>query len=190
MTDEALFARYKEGDQAAFDTLLQKYQAPLFSMILKSVRNRAEAEDIFQEVFFKIVEKRDLFRADISFKAWMYTIARNTCIDAARKHKRTPIIDSMFTFDDNDKPLEINLKDKGLSPQDSASFAETDKFLDEILSALPPEQKETFYLRVKGELTFEEIGEVMQCSVNTTKSRMRYALEHLREIFRKRGYLK
>lgn len=187
-TDEVLFSRFQRGDQRAFDLLLKRYQVPIFSLILKSVRNRAQAEDIFQDVFFKVIEKRDQFRETVSFRAWLYTICRNTCIDTARKHKRTPYVESIFK--NEERPLEINIVGHEESPDTAASGAELDSFLSEAMEVLPPEQQETFYLKVKGELTFEEIGETMKCSVNTAKSRMRYALERLREIFKKRGYLK
>lgn len=188
LTDEMLFARFKRGDQEAFDVLLKRYQAPIFSLVLKSTRNRAEAEDLFQEVFFKVVERRDQFRESVSFKAWLYTVSRNTCIDAARKQKRRPATSSIFV--DEEKPLEIRLASKNENPLDAAAGLELNTFLNEAVQVLPPEQRETFYLKVTGELTFEEIGEAMNCSVNTAKSRMRYALERLREVFKKRGYLK
>lgn len=187
-TDETLFGRFKEGDQAAFDLLLKRYQGPIFSLILKSVRNHQAAEEIFQDVFFKVIEKRDSFRTDVSFRAWLFTVCRNTCIDTARKNKRAPGIDSIFA--DEEKPLEIRLGSPNPGPLEGAAGSQLDSFLEEALRELPPEQRETFYLKVKGEMTFEEIGEVMKCSVNTAKSRMRYAAEQLREIFKKRGYLR
>jgi len=186
--DEILFSRFKRGDQQAFDLLIKRYQGPIFALIIKSVRNHAQAEDLFQDVFFKVIEKRDQFRENVSFRAWLYTITRNTCIDRARKFKRTPPIDSIFK--NEERPLEVNIAGHEEAPDTAASGAELDTFLSEAMEVLPAEQRETFYLKVKGELTFEEIGETMKCSVNTAKSRMRYALERLREIFKKRGYLK
>lgn len=188
MTDETLFNRFKGGDQRAFEVLLARYQGRLFSMIYKSVNNRAAAEDMFQDVFFKIIERRDQFRDAVSFKAWAYTICRNTCIDGSRKRKRTPKEDSIFV--DEEKPLEIRLESRGISQYDATSGAEHEKFVADALKGVPGEQRETFYYKVRGELTFEEIGAVMQCSVNTAKSRMRYVLGHLREVLTKRGYLK
>ncbi|MBI2339729.1 MAG: sigma-70 family RNA polymerase sigma factor [Deltaproteobacteria bacterium] len=186
--DEALFARFKGGDHSAFDLLLKRYQAPIFSLILKSVGNRQSAEELFQDVFFKIIEKRDSFRTDVSFRAWLFTVCRNTCIDTARKNKRAPGIDSIFV--DEEKPLEIRQAGNNPGPLEGAAGAQLDSFLEEALRELPPQQRETFYLKVKGEMTFEEIGAVMKCSVNTAKSRLRYAAETLRGIFGKRGYLK
>lgn len=188
LSDEILFSKFKAGDHASFDILLARYASPLFSLILKSVRNRPQADDIFQDVFFKVIEKKDLFRQATSFKAWVFTICRNTCIDAARKHKRGPKIDSLFQ--EEGISLEEVLPAGRPSAVDKMEESEENKMLDHLLEVLPPEQRETFYLKVKGELTFEEIGEVMNCSVNTAKSRMRYALEQLRATLKKRGMLK
>lgn len=188
VADEALFARFKKGDHKAFDLLLKRYQGPIFSLILKSVKNRQNAEELFQDVFFKVIEKRDSFRTDVSFRAWLFTVCRNACIDTARKNRRAPGIDSIFV--DEEKPLEIRQAGGNPGPLEGAAGSQLDSFLGEALREVPAEQRETFYLKVKGEMTFEEIGEVMKCSVNTAKSRMRYATETLREIFKKRGYLK
>lgn len=187
LTDEVLFSRFQaQNDKQAFEVLLGRYKGPLFSFILKSVKNRELAEELFQDVFFKIIEKRDNFRESVSFRAWAYTVCRNTCIDSVRKDRRTPLHES-FGFDAEDvnflPPVE-----SGTQHQKSVEN-ELNSFLEKSLKEIPKEQAETFYLKVCSELTFEEIGESMNCSVNTAKSRMRYALDSLREIFGKRGYL-
>lgn len=184
-SDEVLFARFKKGDQQAFESLVQKYKGLVFSFILKSVRVRERAEEIFQDVFFKVIERREQFQPTVSFKAWMMTICRNTCIDSARAQKRRPQPDSLFH--DDEKPGELNVPDDKLNPEEEFRHMELYSALDKILLELPEEQRETFYLKVKNELTFEEIGMVMNCSTNTVKSRMRYATEQLRELFKKRG---
>lgn len=188
LADETLFKRYQEGDQACFATLMRRYQGPMYGMILKSVRNSSSADELFQDVFFKVIERRDQFREAVSFKAWLYTICRNTLIDQARKNKRRPSPHSIFM--DEEKPLEININNQEVPQDHLVSGAQLDRLVEEAFTSIPEAQRETFYLKVKGGMTFEEIGEVMDCSVNTAKSRMRYALSHLRTIFRKRGYLK
>lgn len=188
LTDETLFARYQGGDELAFGEIVQRYQGPIYGMIMKSVYNAATADEVFQDVFAKVIKKRDKFVEAVSFKAWLFTICRNTLIDRARKKNRRPTEQSIFI--DEEKPLEINLESKELSQDSASSGAQLAELVEEALKSVPAEQKETFYLKTKGEMTFEEIGEAMNCSVNTAKSRMRYVLQHLREVFRKRGYLK
>ncbi len=146
------------------------------------VKSQAHAEDIFQETFFKVVERREQFRSDVSFKAWLFTIARTTTIDALRKKKRTP--------EDLDDEGQIEGISVETNAHENVVEGELGSLLTEALKKLPPEQRETFVLRVKSELTFEEIGEVMVCSTNTVKSRMRYAMDTLGDYFRKKGLLK
>lgn len=182
LTDEILFSRYKAGDTVSFNTLLAKHKNQVFAFIFKMVKSQAQAEDIFQETFFKVVERREQFRSDVSFKAWLFTIARNTTIDALRKKKRT--------LEDLDDEGQMEGISSDANAHDNAVEGELSSFLTEALKKLPPEQRETFVLRVKAELTFEEIGEVMVCSTNTVKSRMRYAMDTLGDYFRKKGILK
>ncbi len=188
LKDEVLFDLYRKGDTQAFDILLKRHKASLFGMIMRSVRNTEKAEDIFQEVFFKIVEKRDQFRDAVSFKAWIFTICRTTCIDAARKVARTPRHESIHG-DDESPGHENRLKAKEPNALDVVSDLSSQGFYEKILEELPSEQKETFEFKVYDDLTFEEIGTLMNCSPNTAKSRMRYALDYLRDVFNKRGLL-
>ncbi|MBX7148516.1 sigma-70 family RNA polymerase sigma factor [bacterium] len=191
LTDETLFNRYKmSGDMNAFNTILRRYQSPLFSFLVSRTKNKSEADDIFQEVFIKVVDKRHLFTTDVSFKAWLYTIARNTFIDAYRKKTRHKGLVPLDEKPDDGRALSESLGDNDFGLDEKVSGSNLDEILTHILQELPEEQRETFVLRVKSEMTFEEIGEAMDCSVNTVKSRMRYALEELRKIFNKRGILK
>ncbi len=187
LTDEILFARFKNGDHPAFDALLARHQGLVFSFILKSVHDRPRAEDLFQEVFAKVIEKRDQFQPTVSFKAWLMTVCRNTVIDSVRYHKRRPQGDSLYEHED--RPLELKVAVDAPLPDQQVGDSEMNSLLNAVLNELPAEQKETFYLKVYEDLTFEEIGEVMKCSTNTAKSRMRYALETLRGILRKRKIL-
>lgn len=187
LTDELLFARFKNGDHPAFDALLARHQRLVFSFILRSVRDRARAEDLFQEVFAKVIEKRQQFQPTVSFKAWLMTVCRNTVIDSVRYHKRRPQGTSLY--ENEERPLELKIAVDAPLPDQQVGDAQMNSVLNSVLDELPAEQKETFYLKVYEDLTFEEIGGVMKCSTNTAKSRMRYALETLRDIFKKRKIL-
>lgn len=185
--DEILFARFKKGDQEAFNEILMRYQAPIMTYIVKSTGNKEKAEEVFQDVFFKVVDRREQFKTKVSFKAWLYTIARTTCIDAARKRQRTPYMSSIYR--DDEEQRDEKLESQEPSAQDLTHELQIDGQLKEALDEIAPEQKETFVLKVMHEMTFEEIAVTMKCSVNTAKSRMRYALEKLRTILKKRNFL-
>ncbi len=179
-SDEDLFEKFRRGSSHDFDTLLSRYQQPILGYILRHFSDRSVADDVFQDVFFKVIEKRDRFQTGTSFKAWVYTVCRNTCIDEARRRSRMRETASI--------PLEETSSAANDCPLQAAESNATRDFLHQALKDLPEEQKETFSLRVLEELTFEEISSIMKCSLNTTKSRMRYAVQTLREIFTKRGY--
>lgn len=185
ITDEILFSRFKRGDQIAFRELMERYKGPLYSLIYQSTKQSTLTEELFQDTFYKVVHKRDYFDPNTSFKAWVYKICRNTCIDAARKRNKSPKHESLFEVDVEN----IKTKEEPKNPLEMTSTVEMLGFLDEAVDHLPPDQKETFYYKVRGEMTFDEVAETMGCSINTVKSRMRYALEKIRDYFNKQGYL-
>lgn len=183
LTDEVLFNRYAGGDMAAFDVLLRRHKGLIYSLILRYVKSATIADEIFQEVFLKICKYKDQFRESISFKSWMVTICRNTCIDHLRHVKRSLETESLDA-DVRGGNHSLNERVASADPIASDYLAirlETEE-MGGYLEKLPLEQKEAFYLKVVMDMTFEEIGAVKKCSVNTVKSRYRYALETLRGL--------
>jgi len=85
LPDEQLLARFNGGDPAAFEVLLQRYRRPLYNFILRSVRERDRAEDLLQDVFLRVLQRSSEFKGEAKFSTWLYTIARNLCIDTSRK---------------------------------------------------------------------------------------------------------
>lgn len=191
LTDEVLFNRYCGGDAPAFDELLRRNKSLIYSLILRYTHSHSIADEIFQEVFLKVFRNKDLFREAVSFKAWLVTICKNTCIDYTRRQGRTLKTQSLDDAGSGDNhALAERVASDQLTPEESLNLSFEDKELKEILQRLPEEQRETFYLKVIMELTFEEIGESMQCSTNTAKSRFRYALETLRGLVRRKRLLR
>lgn len=190
LTEELLFKRYCEGDIKAFDALLERLQGLAYSMILRYVKNQSLADEIFQEVFFKVCKNKDQFREAVSFKSWLVTICRNTCIDYTRKQSREFKTTSMDAgMEDEGRSLSEQIAADVPSPLDEVSCKVEDKELSELLDKLPPEQRDTFYQKVVMEMTFEEIGAAMGCSTNTAKSRYRYALAVLRGLVKRKRLL-
>lgn len=191
LSEELLFKRYCQGDIAAFDALLKRLQGLVYAMILRYHKDDALADEIFQEVFLKVCRYKDQFREAISFKSWLVTICRNTCIDYSRRFKRSGVtvpLDS--ASDSNDRSLAEILPGDGLSPLEELSHKLEDEDLKKLLDELPTEQRETFYMKITMDLTFEEIGGAMKCSTNTAKSRYRYALVTLRGLVRRQRFMR
>lgn len=189
LTEEMLFNRYIGGDVKAFDELLKRTKGLIFSLIMGYVHSRPIAEEIFQEIYLKVCKKKDLFRESVSFKAWLVTICRNTCIDHTRRQKRTLKTVAMDVHEDEHRSLAERIPSEQVRPDEQLMVEWEDQELKGLLEKLPEEQHATFYSKVIMELTFEEIGKAMGCSANTAKSRYRYALETLRGLVKRKRLL-
>lgn len=183
MSDEALLAAYAAGEADAFATLLSRYRRPLFNFVLRTVRNPVVAEDLTQDVFIRIIRRASDFKGSSKFTTWMYTIARNICIDHGRRmsHRRHRSLDATAPGAEGGAPLV----ERVASGQPGVDRAAASKGLrTEIaaaVDALPDDQREVFLLRQVQGMRFREIAEVIGVPENTVKSRMRYALERLTE---------
>ena len=182
LSNEILFNRYQGGQAEAFDILIERHQRLVYSLILRYISNRAEADEVFQDVFLKICKKKDQFREAVSFKSWMMTIARNTCIDRLRKNKKHQKDQSFDEDPEHNHGLSETLAADQTSPLDHVTHQMEDQNLKGLLDELPEEQRTTFYSKIVMDMTFEEIAAAMGVSVNTAKSRHRYALKALRKL--------
>lgn len=179
--------RYQRGDRGAFAELLRRHKTPLYNFVLRHLRSASAAEDITQETFLRVVQRAAEFKHEARFTTWLYTIARNQCIDHGRKMKlrRHPSLDAPATpgsGDDGSRPMLEVLAD-GRPDGNVGRAAEWSAMRRSIVTAveaLPDEQREVFLLREVANLPFKEIAEVTGIAENTVKSRMRYALERLR----------
>ena len=183
MSDEDLMLSYADGNVGAFEVLVSRHEKPLFHFILRSCGNRDRAEEILQEVFLRVIKYSDNYKPTAKFTTWVYTIARNLCIDKARKRSRATEIslDQSRGSDPDGQTLGERLPDGGAS----AAPVEYDRieFREKLMSALdelPDEQREVFMLREFSGLKYREIAEAVGVKVPTVKSRMRYALQTLR----------
>lgn len=175
--------RYRDGDARAFEVLMTRHRKPIYAFILRSVRDPAQAEDLLQETFLRLIKGADAYERQAKFTTWLYTIARNLCVDAARrgKHRNAASLDAPVAGSDRATPL-VELVSDGKAGADRAAMdRELARRIQEAVAALPEEQREIFLLREVADLQFNEIAAVVGCSENTVKSRMRYALEKLRE---------
>lgn len=182
MTDEQLMLAFQRGDAASFEVLVRRHRQPVFAFILRSTVNAARAEDLLQETWLKVLRGARDYQPKARFKTWLYTLARNLCVDSARKesHRRTETLDAPARGGDDGRSLGETVPDAGAQPERGAFNRGVRPLLEQALASLPTEQREVFVLREFSGVTFKEIAEVTGVPENTVKSRMRYALESLR----------
>ena len=178
-SDEELLRAYRDGDSAAFKTLFGRYRGPLFNFLLRRVRDRGRAEELYQDSWTKVIERSAEFRGDSKFSTWLYTIARNACIDHQRKMKFRGHASLDETQRGANQPMVERVANPGLAPDQLASGQVLRERIRIAVEELPEEQREVFLLRQLQGLGFKEVAEVVGVPVNTVKSRMRYALERL-----------
>jgi RNA polymerase sigma-70 factor (ECF subfamily) len=181
-TDEALMTRFQRGDRGAFTLLVQRHQSPLYNFALRQLRSTTAAEDVVQETFVRVAQSASDFKQAARFTSWLYTIARNLCIDSLRKMalRRHASLDEPGRETDGAGPtlgertadLRSNVERTALSTQIG------EQVLQAVLD-LPDDQREVFLLREVSSLPFKEIAEIVGAQENTVKSRMRYALLRL-----------
>ncbi|NUN13673.1 MAG: RNA polymerase sigma factor [Myxococcales bacterium] len=178
--DEVLMERYCGGDARAFDRLLKRHGGPIYNFILRHVHNPTLAEDLTQETFMRVIRGAGDYERRAKFTTWLYTIARNQCIDALRraKHRRHPSLDQPLDSAES-RTLGDTVKSDLPDSERGVVDSEFSVVLERALARLPEEQREVFLMRQYQNLQFQEIAEITGVSPNTVKSRMRYALESL-----------
>ena len=189
--DARLMAQFKRGDAKAFEVLLRRYRKPMYNFCLRMLGHPSAAEDATQEVFLKVVRSASRWEQQAKVSTWMYTIARNHCIDAHRKasYRKTTSLDQTLKEDaDTGLTLGDRVSDETtLEPDRGAESIRLRQLLADAIARLSAEQREVFVMREYAGMPFKEIAEIVGISENTVKSRMRYALEHLREELGRRG---
>jgi RNA polymerase sigma-70 factor (ECF subfamily) len=173
-SDEKLMLRFQAGDASAFEVLVRRHRTPVFSFLLRLTGDRARAEDLCQEAFLKAVRAAADWAPRARFQTWLYAIARNQAVDEARRQ-------AFRRADPLDGAPAAAMASDGPSPDRSAESSLLRPKLEAALAALPEEQREVFLLREYAGLRFHEIASVTGVPENTVKSRMRYALEGLRQ---------
>jgi RNA polymerase sigma-70 factor (ECF subfamily) len=189
--DARLMGLFKKGEAKAFEQLLARHKKPVFNFCLRMLADRSAAEDALQEVFLKVVKSAKSWERQAKFTTWLYTIARNHCIDALRKasYRKTASLDQTLNGSEDDgATLGDRVRDEeGISPDRGAESERLRPKLEKALASLPEEQREVFVMREYAGMPFKDIASVVGGPENTVKSRMRYALEHLRTHLKKQG---
>jgi len=176
LSDSALMMRYRDGDATAFETLYGRHRGPLFRYLLRQIGNQQYAEDVFQEVWSRIIRNRQNYRPTAKFTTYMYHIARNCSVDHFRRRGNQQKLAT-----EQDEVVQAATATTG-DPVAAAEASDARAALTAALNELPAEQREVFLLREEGGLTLDEIGSVVGSGRETVKSRLRYALGKLRKL--------
>lgn len=180
-SDLELLGRFHTGDHSAFATLVMRYQRPVYNFVLRSLGERQVAEDLTQEVFLRVVQGSGGFQSQAKFSTWLFTIARNLCVDHSRrmKHRKHASLDAPSRDSEPAVKLVDRLPHQQPGTDRSAASPRIRERVKAALEHLPHEQREVFLLRQVDDLPFAEIAAICGIPENTVKSRMRYALERL-----------
>ena len=179
LNDQQLIARYLKGDERSFEELLGRHRQKIYTSIYLFVKEQSLAEDIFQEVFIKIIDtlRKGKYNHEGKFLQWAMRIAYNMCVDYFRRNKRRPQVSPTETFDIFDV---LPMADD--NAEQSIIRSQTHEKVRQLVDMLPPEQREVVILRHYADMSFKEIAKLTRVSINTALGRMRYALINIRKM--------
>jgi RNA polymerase sigma factor (sigma-70 family) len=179
LSDHELINSFNAGNVNAFETLVLRHKDKLYTSIFFLVKDKYLAEDIFQDVFIRIIDtiKSGRYTEEGKFLPWAMRIAHNLCVDYFRKVKRTPTIKNS---DDQDIFEVLNFTED--SAEDKMIKKQSHNRVKDMLDQLPEDQREVIILRHYADMSFKEIADITHCSINTALGRMRYGLINLRKM--------
>jgi RNA polymerase sigma-70 factor, ECF subfamily len=180
--DAALMLRVKRGDRRAFEELVDKYKRPVTNAIYRTVGDATEAEDLAQNVFVQVYKSAHRYRASAKFSTWLFTIARNLCLNEIRRRSRhrAESLDAPHP-EQGDRPGHQFEDAKGFSPPDALLHEELEQKIQQALSELPDNQRIAILLCRQDELSYEDIARVLGCSLSATKSLIHRGRETLKQ---------
>ncbi len=180
-TDESLVEMFANGDNQAFDILLDRHKDRVYNYILLIVRNREMAEDIFQETFMRAIMtiKQGRYMENGKFSAWICRIAHNQIIDIYRRERNEKTV-SNEEYEDIDLFNDVKLCEENI--EDKMVREQVMRDVNNLMLHLPDEQREVVYMRYYQDLSFKEIADITGVSINTALGRMRYAVMNMRRM--------
>lgn len=169
--DAQLMLRVKRGDPAAFAALVEKYQQPILNLVTRTLRDSTEAEDLAQTVFVQAWKSAGRYQASAKFSTWLFTIARNLCLNELRRRARHPAEPLDAPHPEHEGELLHQPPDvQTTTPPDALLHGELERKIEEALATLPENQRTAILLCRQDELSYEEIAAVLGCSLSATKS--------------------
>src|SRR2546426_1589021 len=180
--DAALMLRVKQGDMGAFTELVDKYKQPVMNLAYRMLRDATESEDLAQTVFVQVHRSAHRYQVSSKFSTWLFTIARNLCLNEIRRRSRHPA-DSMDLPhpEQTEQPAHQFEDKKTLSPPDKLLHVELEEKIQTALTELPENQRVAILLCRQEELSYEDIAKVLGCSLSATKSLIHRGRETLKQ---------
>ncbi|MDO9185631.1 MAG: sigma-70 family RNA polymerase sigma factor [Bacteroidia bacterium] len=182
--DQELINRYIAGDETALSTLILRHKRRIFSYIMHTLKDKALSEDIFQDTFIKVIKtlKKGQYNEEGKFLPWVLRIAHNLIIDTFRHDKRMPTISGGTNGDGEDFDIFSVLGEHDRTIEQEIIQGQIRKDIRKLVECLPSEQREVLMMRHYYDMSFKEISEQTNVSINTALGRMRYALINLRKM--------
>lgn len=184
LSDNDLIAKYLEGNHQMLECLITRHQKKIFTYIFVTVKDKAIAEDLYQDTFIKVINtlRSGCYKEEGKFINWAMRIAHNITIDYFRKSKRINILENRPDFD-----IFETIKIHDDSAESKIINNQIHQDIRDLIEMLPEEQKEVIYLRHYSDLSFKEIAEQTNVSINTALGRMRYALLNIRRMMKEKN---
>lgn len=185
LSDNELVNRYINGDEESLSILVKRHKRRIYSMLYMATRNKELSEDLFQETFFKVIQtlKKQQYNEEGKFLPWVLRIAKNLMIDYFRKTKKTPTISSVMNEDGERVDIFDIIPDaETVNPKNQSESKEFKIAIKALINELPADQKEVVMMRTYYDMSFKEISEITNVSINTSLGRMRYALINLKKM--------
>jgi RNA polymerase sigma-70 factor (ECF subfamily) len=181
--DADLMLRVKRGDHAAFAELVDKYKQPVMNLVYRFLRDATEAEDLAQNVFVQVFKSAPRYEVAARFSTWLFTIARNLCLNELRRRSRHPAdsLDAPGSVESEDLPARQFEDPKASQPPETLLHGELEQKVDEAVAALPEAQRTAIILCRRDDLSYEDIAKIIGCSLSATKSLIHRGRETLKQ---------
>jgi len=188
LSDKELIGRYLQGNHSSLEILIHRHQNRVYAYILMITKNKELADDLFQDTFIKVINtiRSGSYNEEGKFLQWVMRIAHNLVIDHFRKSNRIPVIDNNKK-DDYDIFDNLNITDESI--EDRIITEQIHNDIRKLIELLPTEQREVLFMRHYAEMSFKDIAEVTDVSINTALGRMRYALINLRKLIAEKNII-
>jgi RNA polymerase sigma-70 factor (ECF subfamily) len=185
-SDQELISIYLKGDESALGMLIHRHQSQIFSFLMSKLKNKAIAEDLFQDVFVKVINtmKAGKYNEEGKFLPWVMRISHNIMIDHFRKQNKMKMVRAIKNGSDESDEFDVlsNIKESSKRVDEEMEFSQIRGDLKSLIKLLPEDQKEVLMMRHYYKMSFKEIAEMTNVSINTALGRMRYALMNLRKM--------
>jgi RNA polymerase sigma-70 factor (ECF subfamily) len=180
--DAALMLRVKQGDTRAFAELVDKYKQPVINVAARMLRDPMEAEDLAQNVFVQVYKSADRYKVASKFSTWLFTIVRNLCLNEIRRRSRHPADSMDAPHQEQEDQPQHQFEDKtAAAPPETLLLGELESKIEAAMAELPENQRTAILLCRQDELSYEEIAEVLGCSLSATKSLIHRGREFLKQ---------